>query len=145
MIFIAHRGNLHGPNPEKENKPETIEEAIHNGFDCEIDVWYIQNMFYLGHDYPETPVSIDFLNKHKNRLWIHCKHLDSLVELKGSFNCFYHNKDLYTLTSKGYIWGNINSPTHLQVIQVMPERSETFSMNCCGICTDYPFRYLKIK
>ena len=132
MILIAHRGNLYGPNPEKENKPDTIEEAINHGF-------------YLGHDYPETPITIDFLNKYVNHLWVHCKHLDSLVRLKDSFNCFYHNRDVYTLTSKGYIWGNINSPTHSQIIQVMPEKSETFSMNCCGICTDYPFRYLKLK
>jgi hypothetical protein len=48
---------------------------------------------------------------------------------------------LYTLTSGGYIWGNINSPCHSHAIQVMPERGGSFSSVCAGICTDYPFRY----
>lgn len=144
MKFISHRGNLYGPNPTTENKPDTIEQAIQEGFDCEIDVWYIQNTFYLGHDFPETPITVDFLSRYADRLWIHCKHLESLVMLKDSFHCFFHNKDLYTLTTKGYIWGNINSPTHPQVIQVMPEKGEVLSSQCCGICTDYPFRYLNI-
>lgn len=145
MLIIAHRGNMYGPNPEKENKPEYIEAALEQGFDCEIDVWYLNNNFYLGHDFPETLISIDFLQKHEKRLWLHCKHLDSLIMLKDSFNCFFHNKDLYTITSRGFIWGNINSPTHSSVIQVMPEKSETLSLTCYGICTDYPFQYIKIK
>ena len=38
-IWIAHRGNTRGPNPEKENQPEYILQAINEGFDVEIDVW----------------------------------------------------------------------------------------------------------
>jgi len=143
MKIIAHRGNLDGPSPSTENKPSTIREAIRHGFDCEIDVWYVDETFYLGHDYPETKVSCAFLEFYSEHLWIHCKHLESLVALKDQFNCFYHDKDIYTLTSRGYIWGNINSPTHPLSVQVMPEKSGVFSMDCFGICTDYPFRYLR--
>jgi len=145
MKFIAHRGNLYGPDKDKENKPETIEEAIRHGFDCEIDVWYIHERFYLGHDYPETPISLDFLTNHLDRLWIHCKHIDSLIILKDKFNCFYHDKDIYTITTKGFIWGNINSPCNKHIIQVMPEKSGVLSSECCGVCTDFPFRYLKLN
>jgi hypothetical protein len=141
MKIIAHRGNLHGPNRNTENKPETIEQAIRAGFDCEIDVWYIRDTYYLGHDYPETPIPFAFLQDYSHHLWIHCKHIDSLVMLKDTFNCFYHDKDIYTLTSKGYIWGNINSPCHPLAVQVMPEKSGVLSHRCYGICTDYPFRY----
>jgi len=141
MKIIAHRGNLYGPNRDTENKPETIREAIRQGFDCEVDVWLVNGQYYLGHDYPETPISFGFLEFFSEHLWIHCKHLDSLLRLKDTFNCFYHDKDLYTLTSRGHIWGNINSPTHLNVIQVMPERGGTLSTTCAGICTDYPIRY----
>lgn len=144
MKIIAHRGNLYGPSSNSENKQHSIETAICHGFDCEIDVWYINGSYYLGHDYPENPVSFDFLEKYSTFLWIHCKHIDALVQLKDKFNCFYHDKDLYTLTSKGFIWGNINSPCNSVAIQVMPEKSGTFSTDCCGICTDYPFRYLHI-
>jgi hypothetical protein len=144
MKIIAHRGNLHGPNPTTENKPDTIQEAIRHGFDCEIDVWLVNGVFYLGHDYPETPIPFSFLEFFSEHLWIHCKHLDSLLRLKDTFNCFYHDKDLYTLTSRGYVWGNINSPTNPRAIQVMPEKSGTFSSDCFGICTDYPIRYASI-
>lgn len=143
MKIIAHRGNLHGPNPSTENKPNTILRAIAMGLECEIDVWYVNGQYYLGHDYPETPVTYHFLEFFKESLWIHCKHLDALVQLKDTFNCFYHDKDIYTLTSKGYIWGNINSPTHSKVVQVMPEKSGTFSPDCYAICTDYAFRWSK--
>lgn len=141
MKIIAHRANLNGPDPATENKPETIVQAVELGFDVEIDVWFVDNRFYLGHDYPETPVDYEFLRFFRECLWIHCKHLDSLIRLKDEFNCFYHDKDIYTLTSGGYIWGNINSPTHPLVVQVMPEKGGTFSTQCYGICTDYPERY----
>lgn len=144
MKIISHRGNRNGPDPTTENTPETIDEAIRHGFDCEIDVWKIGDTFYLGHDYPTTPIPLSFLQERTDKLWVHCKHLDSLIALKDSMNCFYHDKDLYTLTSKGYIWGNINSPCHALAIQVMPERSGCFSTECAGICTDYPFRYMPL-
>ena len=40
MKLIAHRGNIDGPNPERENSPEYIEEALKAGYDVEVDVWY---------------------------------------------------------------------------------------------------------
>lgn len=144
MKIIAHRGNLYGPDPKTENTPEIIQTAIRNGFDCEIDVWYVNGRYFLGHDFPETPILLEFLEFYSEHLWIHCKHLDSLIQLKDRFNCFYHDKDIYTITSRGYIWGNINSPTHPLTIQVMPEKSGTFSEKCLGICTDYPFKYQRI-
>ena len=135
---------MRGSNKETENKPDTIKEAIEYGFDCEIDVWYVNDVFFLGHDYPETRIPYSFLELYSENLWIHCKHLESLVKLKDTFHCFYHDKDLYTLTSRGYIWGNVNSPCHVSAVQVMPERSGVFSTSCYGICTDYPIRYASI-
>ena len=38
MILIAHRGNVNGKNPERENTIEYIEEAIKKGYHCEIDI-----------------------------------------------------------------------------------------------------------
>ncbi len=135
--IIAHRGNTDGPNPSTENTPPSIRCAIALGFDCEIDVWYIRGEYYLGHDFPQTRIPYAFLTEFADRLWIHCKHLDALLQLKDTFNCFYHDKDIYTLTSRGYVWGNINSPTNSLVVQVMPEKSGTFSPDCYAICTDF--------
>lgn len=137
MIIISHRGNLDGPRPELENREETIISTISEGFDCEIDVWKINDLLYLGHDGPDRETSLAFLTKYRPSLWIHCKNLEALLALKDIFNCFFHDKDVYTLTSKGFIWGNINSPTTENVICVMPPGNPGV---CLGVCTDFPRR-----
>ena len=141
MRIIAHRGNLSGPDPANENREETIAAALAYGFDCEIDVWMIGGRLWLGHDGPDTETSMEFLLHNEPFLWVHCKNLDALLALKDRVNCFFHDKDLYTLTSRGYVWGNVGSPSTPQTVQVMPERSGGIVHVCWGVCTDYPLRY----
>lgn len=149
MHFIAHRGNISGRKIERENSIGYIEEALQAGYDCEIDVWYIDNELFLGHDNPQYNVSEIFLRNHADKLWLHCKNIDALINLQSlnaGFNCFFHDKDMYTLTTKGYIWGNINSKLTKEVVCVMPERySETIAFeilhHCKGICSDYIQKY----
>ena len=47
MKLISHRGNINGPNKTEENSPEHILNAINNGYDVEIDVWFIDDKWYL--------------------------------------------------------------------------------------------------
>ena len=144
-MIIAHRGNVNGPDPKTENREDTIVKAINLGFDCEIDVWKVNGQLWLGHDGPEHETTIEFLTEYRSRLWVHCKNLDALIALKDEYNCFFHDKDTYTLTSKGYIWGNIGSHMTSQTIQVMPERANEVSTVYLGVCTDYPFRYIQSR
>ena len=103
MILIAHRGNISGPNPIFENNPEYIDNALLLGYHVEIDVWYIDNEWFLGHDHPEYKVETGFL-QNKN-LWFHAKNLHSLENLiKNNITCFWHQTDDFTLTSNGLIW-----------------------------------------
>lgn len=141
MIFIAHRGNLKGSNKITENTVDAIKYALSCGFDCEIDVWVIGDEIWLGHDSPDIKITQEFLDENSSKLWIHCKNIAALVLLKDKHNCFFHDKDEYTLTSNGTIWGNINSPIQKTGIQVMPELANIFSFECEGICTDYPLKY----
>lgn len=144
-ILIAHRGNVWGPNKMQENKPETIINAVQMGFDCEIDIWYLNGQLYLGHDFPMYHVEFAFLENYKNFLWIHCKNLDALIYLKEHlFNCFFHDRDAYTITSKGIVWGNINSAMCPQVVCVMPELSHTISFDVFAICTDFPLHFKEL-
>ena len=53
MIFISHRGNLDGLNPDRENSPDYIDEAIKLGFDVEVDVRTKDGQLWLGHDEPQ--------------------------------------------------------------------------------------------
>ena len=59
--FISHRGNLNGEEPEYENTTDYINNALSKGFECEIDVWFVKNEFYLGHDTPEEKIDIEFI------------------------------------------------------------------------------------
>ncbi len=145
-IYISHRGNLDGPNINLENTPRQIITAILLGYDCEVDIWVINESIYLGHDYPKIPISIYFLKEYKEKLWIHCKNEDALFYCKENcqgMNYFFHDKDVYTITSKGYIWGNINSKISKNSICVMPEKYDcnliltSHELKSEGICSDY--------
>ena len=145
MKLISHRGNLNGPNKERENHPDYIYEAIQAGYDVEIDVWWVDGKFKLGHDEPQYDFPFDLFNNFYNKLWIHCKNMDALSQLNeldsngSKLNYFSHEDDLGVLTSRGYIWS-----THLydRGILVMPEvfnrepKETTF-----GVCSDYITKY----
>lgn len=150
MKLIAHRGNVLGPDAKRENTESYILEALSLGYDCEIDIWIIDKHFFLGHDEPLLETTAHFLHTYKNSLWIHCKNSASLEYfVKHNYNCFYHDKDNYTLTSHGYVWGNINSIIIKDMICVMPEKY-TFSpshsdlIECLGICSDFIQNYTQL-
>jgi len=48
-MLISHRGNIDGKTL-LENQPSYIDDAIDLGYDVEIDIWYIGDKLYLGHD-----------------------------------------------------------------------------------------------
>ena len=138
--LIAHRGLMRGPNPALENHPDQILGAFEQGFDCEIDLWYIDGNFLLGHDSPTYDVSKDFLAD--PRLWIHCKNHDALREMrKQGTNYFWHQEDDITLTSYGYFWTYPGKPLYDCSICVMPEWTNTLEtchlQSAYGICSDF--------
>ena len=146
MILIAHRGNITGPSPEQENRPEYIYAALRQGYDVEIDVWYgTDGKFMLGHDNPDYSFPFELLENWYSKLWIHCKNymaLEKLVEIdKGGhrLNYFWHEEDFATLTSKGFIW-SIHPVNH--GILVMPEVTQRkYTQFTKGICSDYVGEY----
>jgi hypothetical protein len=146
MRLIAHRGNIHGPNKTRENEPKYIIEAL-DEYDCEIDIRYINNEYYLGHDEPSYRIDIEFLLKYSNKLWIHCKNFeafDNLIEIK-ELNIFWHQNDEYTLTSHGYIWAYPNMKTSAKCIILMPEWNNFTYDKGYGICSDYIDKIKNIK
>lgn len=138
MILISHRGNTSGKIPHLENDHDYIKNAIHLGYEVEIDVWY-KNGFWLGHDNPEYETTIDFLLTNADKLWCHAKNIEAMVEMKKekSINCFWHQTDDITLTSKGYIWAYPGKQPIQNSIAVMPEMYNDNLTNCIGVCSDY--------
>ena len=148
MKIISHRGNINGPDSSVENSPDQIDNCISLGYDVEIDLRIIDDVFYLGHDTPDHVVEFKWLLKNKNRLWIHCKNLESLRHLSDSdLNFFWHQSDDYTLTSKGYVWTYPGKDVISKSVIVMPEKisfdfSQLKEYDVHGVCTDYPTRIL---
>ncbi len=146
MKFISHRGNISGPNPQKENHPNYILNALNKGYEVEIDVWYT-NKFMLGHDKPQYEFPFDLLEKFYTKLWVHCKNIEAIVKLKNNpelnsrLNYFWHENDTVTLTSKGYIWAYPGKQPINNSIAVMPEINNDNITQCKGICSDYIEKY----
>jgi hypothetical protein len=142
MILISHRGNLDGSFPNKENSPEYIKKALLKGFDVEIDVWFVNSCFFLGHDEPKYKINIDFLENKK--LWCHAKNLNALDKMLNNKNihCFWHQNDDYTLTSNGFIWTYPNKKIANNSIAVLPELFKDWDVNdSFGICSDFVIKY----
>lgn len=105
MILISHRGNIDGKDPKRENSPLQISDAVVFGFDVEVDLRGHNGKIYLGHDEPQYKVGKHFINEFSKNLWVHCKDRYALeYAMEHDLNFFYHQKDDYTITSKGYLW-----------------------------------------
>ena len=142
MFLISHRGNINGRDPNKENSIDYILKAIDLGYNVEIDVWFVNNSFYLGHDKPQYKVNHDFLINEK--LWCHAKNINALIEMsKYCIHYFWHDKDDFTLTSKNYIWAYPSRNINKKTIIVLPEIHNVNFFECKGVCSDYIIRYAK--
>ena len=143
MILISHRGNLMGKT-DYENNPDYILNAIEEGFNVEIDVWFKYNSLYLGHDYPQFKIDIYFLENKK--LWVHAKNYDALnLMLKNNIHCFWHQNDTFTITSNGYIWQYPSDVVYNNSIFLMPENFKNLDYtNVIGLCSDYIMNYKKL-
>lgn len=135
MKLIAHRGNTKGPSNELENTPGHIERAIKKGFDVEVDVWYVDDAFWLGHDRPTVRMGSHLL--YHPKLWRHAKNLPALRRmLDAGVHCFWHENDQRTLTSQRYVWtfpGMEHDERSVLVHLGLPAEVP----KVYGICSDY--------
>jgi len=136
MIFISHRGNLDGAS-KMENHPEHITKAADAGFDVEIDVWVINDDYFLGHDEPHYKTDTDFLSNDK--FWCHAKNADALCKMiEDSIHCFWHADDDATITSRGHIWCNPEKYFKNSIMVDFGMPRDLSSRDIRGICTDIP-------
>lgn len=145
MIIISHRANLNGPNPEKENRKSEINLRIREGYQVEIDViGDKKGNLFLGHDNSQEKVDISWLEERSKSLWIHCKNKEALeiIHSHKSLNYFVHDKDMATITSKGYVWGYPGQKIKNSIF-VMPEWENDDLNGALGICTDFPQQHKK--
>lgn len=139
MKWIAHRGNIAGPNPDMENRPEYIEMTAQIGYDVEVDVWLLSDGFYLGHDKPTYKTNRFFLQN--QRLWVHCKNIEAFMELTKyqNINCFFQSEEEAVITSQGYIWAHskCNVWNDKTVITKLDSTDWYPPKNVYAVCSDY--------
>lgn len=145
MIIISHRANIDDDTQNTlENSPHQIMRCLNEGFDVEIDVWRIDNQMFLGHDSPQYKIDYNFLENKK--LWCHAKNHEALMVMTHNhkINCFWHDTDKYTLTSRGFVWVYPNVELPKNSVAVMPEKTN-YSIDdlkkCYAVCTDRPYYY----
>lgn len=163
VLWIAHRGNVNGPLPHRENHPDYIDAALNKGYHAEIDVWMVSNAnvansnvinsnvngIFLGHDAPQYKIQPQYLQERKHVLWCHAKNLTALIFLiEQGMNTFFHDVDHYTLTSKNIIWAFPGYPVNRMSVMVMPERMPKHyklseMRTVYGVCTDHIETYRK--
>jgi len=148
MKLISHRGNIIGRNKFMENKPTYIDLAIYNGFDVEVDVWFKDNILYLGHDNPQYKVPGMWLISRKDKLWIHCKNIKAvsyISSMESDVKYFWHQEDDVSLVSNGYLWtypGKQLTPMSIAVLPETVNYSKLELSNCYGICSDNIHNYI---
>lgn len=145
MLLIAHRGLIYGPNSSIENSPTTIKDARFSGYDVEIDLWYIDHKWFLGHDNATYEIDIEWLKElDPLHVWIHTKNIDALYQLRllsWPGHMFFHQNDDVVLTNTGYLWTFPGKSLTPLSICVMPEwigpLDNVAKNSVHGFCTDY--------
>ena len=144
--LISHRGNLNGKNPERENHPDYIMEAINQGYHVEVDIRSKDGKLYYGHDHPRHEVKGNLLRF--QRIICHAKDKEAfrLMLEDGEIHCFWHDKDDYTITSRGLVWVHPTKELLPNSVCVLPEflcstrkfNSGNFKgiTGCYAICSD---------
>lgn len=141
-LIIAHRGLTNGPDAELENNQERIQRRSEAGRSSEIDIWWKDDSFWIGHDAPYERVTKEFLCM--PYLWIHAKHVEAFYQLQRVANesgvplrIFYHTDEDYVLTTCG---DTIIYPGLLETegwVYMMPETcSGVVLKRAYAICTD---------
>jgi hypothetical protein len=146
MKLISHRGNINGKMESWENEPTYIDLAISKGYDVEVDVWYKDSIFWLGHDEPQYGVDFRWFRDRISKLWIHCKNIEAITYFNANFevfpfNYFWHENDTVTLTSLNYIWAFPNKQPIRNSIAVMPELHNDDVSSAIGVCSDVVENY----
>lgn len=99
MRIISHRGNLRGVDP-KENFPDRIKKVAET-FETEVDAWFINGLYYLGHDRPEFEVDKFFFMD--SNLLVHAKTVATYLQLHrySDVNVFLQHQDGLAVSSGG--------------------------------------------
>lgn len=142
MKIISHRGNVNGSDFGIENTSCQIDYAYSLGYEVEIDVWFIDGNWHLGHDNPGEKINTKWLKQRRKWLWCHAKNLEAVYELNmNKMHCFWHETDKMTFTNRGIPWcyPGIFLKNGISVLKNKDLTFKTYEIK--GVCTDYPIYF----
>jgi hypothetical protein len=158
MILYSHRGNLNGKNPELENTPAYIDEALSAGFSVEVDIWRNDKKFFLGHDAPSAEIPYEWLEERRSKLVVHAKNFNAFSALTfhhlnrdKELAVFFHENDKYSLVHNcrnshgividGIIWAHCLEEINCKSIIPLLTREDVSNhfpkKQIWGVCSDY--------
>lgn len=113
--------------------------ALELGLNVEADVRLFKNELWLGHNQPDYLVP-KYFKQYGDRIWWHAKDIPTICYLlEKGVNCFFHNTDECTITSRGILWIYPEKTLVNNCVAVIKgETSYTKEqlLQCHGICSD---------
>jgi hypothetical protein len=141
MIYVAHRGNVNGRDPDLENTVDYCLEAHKQDYWLEVDLWAADGLF-LGHDGPVNEVSKECgLFVGADDILIHAKDLNTVRWcIENGVHWFFHEGDEVTCSSRGYPISHVRNGPVFGVISMVFEYGPQVG-ECLGVCSDEVFKY----
>lgn len=142
-IIIANLGNIHGPQPDKENRLAYLQAALAAGWHVCADVVFHCGTFLLPFDGGFNPAPPAFFSK--QRVWSRCFDADTLDALCNvGAHAFFANDTAPTLTSAQFLW---TPPPHRlapRSIAFLPETQPNWLEHYepAGLCSNVPAEYI---
>ena len=147
-LLISHRGNLNGQDLSTENSPKQIDLALKKGFDVELDLWFHENDYWIGHDSPQYKIDLSFLLDRKEFLFVHLKSPLDYFDTNEivTLNWFIHTTEPYVYSNLGTKWYYPSKDIFNDGVNVMPEitigKDSLKKLTGVSVCSDYIERLL---
>jgi len=157
MLYISYRGIIDGNNYQDANTPSQLGKALGAGFSCMIDVWKVDDKFYLGNDQPITEVTAKYLQG--NRWYINARNAAMQSWLPTQNIKLYPNYFWFTtptpppasvMASNGKLITPGTVPINNNSVIFLPEIDDTslFStvkLKCFGVITSNPWLVRRMR
>jgi hypothetical protein len=152
MIYISHRCNIDGLSKKQNSFGQAMFLMdMYDWLNIELDIWFKNGDFYLGHDEPEKKLineEMKTLCKNK-KIWLHCKNIETISHILNrknlKCNVFFHETDQCTLTYPTHkLWTFPKAKLTNRSICVLPEKVNydiQSIKSCYAICSDYILMY----
>ena len=156
MLYISYRGIIDGNNYQDANTPSQLGKALGAGFSCMIDVWKVNDKFYLGNDQPITEVTAKYLQG--NRWWINARNTAMQTWLPTQNAKLYPNwfyfpympPPEYVTASNGKLVTPGTVAINNSSVVFLPEINDTsllstVKLRCYGVCSSNPWLIRRMR